>query len=421
MNNTIPIFRTFKNFVARLLFVSTFLTNVCSAQNLVPNSDFESNSGCPSGWSQLNLVNQWTSPSGGTPDYYHTCATVPELDVPLNISGYAQPHSGNGYVGIITYTDTVTFTGTQMYIEYIQAQLISPMIAGQCYEVSFWVSCSEGTPALAAGDPNIFGLSSPISGYISVQPPSAPGWYSKLPIPVAPQISSMVTVDDTSQWTLVTDIYTAVGGEQYITIGNWNLAVIGNGPPNSIAMFEPSTAYYFVDDVAILPVAAPDLGADQLMCPGETITLTTAVTAATYNWSTGEITSSITVTSPGIYWVEQVTGSCVLRDTIEIILDNCSQPTPVTNDCSLYIPNCFTPNSDHRNDKFGAAGENIQEFHIMIFNRWGELLFESFDLNDHWDGTCNAQPVQQDVYVYKLDYRCNYEPKSEIGHIVLVR
>ncbi len=389
------------------------------AQNLVPNSSFENNTGCPSGWSQIGLVNQWTSPSNGTPDYYHTCATVPDMDVPVNISGYAQPHTGNGYVGIITYGDTLTFPGTPLYVEYIQIPLSSPMIAGQCYTVQFWVSCCEGTPALIGTDPNIVGLSSHISAFISVAPPTAPGWNGILPIPGVPQITSSVTVNDTSIWTLVTGTYTAAGGEQFITIGNWDMGNFGNGPPNSVSMFEPSIAYYFIDDVEITPLSPLSLGVDLPFCPGDQITLTANAGATSYLWSTMETTSSITVSASGIYWVQQISGSCTQTDTIEIYDDNCV--TPPATSCTFFIPNSFTPNNNGTNDKFGGVGENVAEFHIMIFNRWGEMIFESYDMNDHWNGRFHDQLVEEGVYVYYLDFRCDGEFVRRNGHVALIR
>lgn len=69
---------------------------------------------------------------------------------------------------------------------------------------------------------------------------------------------------------------------------------------------------------------------------------------------------------------------------------------------SIYIPNTFTPNGDGLNDTFGVAGEAIQEFNIKIFNRWGQLIFESSNANERWDGTYLGQKVPMGTYVYKV-------------------
>lgn len=71
----------------------------------------------------------------------------------------------------------------------------------------------------------------------------------------------------------------------------------------------------------------------------------------------------------------------------------------------LYIPNAFTPNDDGLNDTFGAIGEGITEYNIQIYNRWGELIFESNDIKTQWDGNYHNEIVPMGVYVYKISAR----------------
>jgi len=73
----------------------------------------------------------------------------------------------------------------------------------------------------------------------------------------------------------------------------------------------------------------------------------------------------------------------------------------------LYIPTSFTPNYDEVNDYFGAYGLNLNSFNMRIYNRWGELLFESNDLNNRWDGYYFGHPSQIDVYTYVIIYQDN--------------
>jgi gliding motility-associated-like protein len=72
---------------------------------------------------------------------------------------------------------------------------------------------------------------------------------------------------------------------------------------------------------------------------------------------------------------------------------------------SLYIPNTFTPNGDGLNDTFGVAGEAIKDINIQIFNRWGQLIFESADGNRRWDGTYQGEKVPMGSYVYKVSVK----------------
>jgi len=71
----------------------------------------------------------------------------------------------------------------------------------------------------------------------------------------------------------------------------------------------------------------------------------------------------------------------------------------------IWIPNAFTPNEDKNNPEFGAYGINVFDFNMEIYNRWGELLFVSNDINNRWDGTSsNGLPCQEDIYTYTISY-----------------
>lgn len=68
----------------------------------------------------------------------------------------------------------------------------------------------------------------------------------------------------------------------------------------------------------------------------------------------------------------------------------------------IYVPNAFTPNGDGLNDTFGGVGEGITDYTMQIFDRWGNLLFESNNINNQWDGTYKNEVVPAGVYVFKL-------------------
>lgn len=70
---------------------------------------------------------------------------------------------------------------------------------------------------------------------------------------------------------------------------------------------------------------------------------------------------------------------------------------------TLYIPTAFTPNGDGVNDKFGVKAQNIIDFNLRIFNRWGELVFESDNISDLWDGKYQGEAITStDVFVYSV-------------------
>ncbi len=76
----------------------------------------------------------------------------------------------------------------------------------------------------------------------------------------------------------------------------------------------------------------------------------------------------------------------------------------VIRDFSAYIPNSFTPNNDGLNDVFMVYGEQLTKFSLTVYNRWGQKLFYSDQMDSGWDGTFNNQLCKQDVYLYKVVY-----------------
>lgn len=89
---------------------------------------------------------------------------------------------------------------------------------------------------------------------------------------------------------------------------------------------------------------------------------------------------------------------------------------------TFYIPNTFTPDANDVNETFFGDGEGFTDYQMRIYDRWGELLFESNDKDFPWDGTYKEKQVEQGVYVYVFvitDWRGN--PHRYIGHLTLLR
>lgn len=91
-------------------------------------------------------------------------------------------------------------------------------------------------------------------------------------------------------------------------------------------------------------------------------------------------------------------------------------------DFTIYIPNSFTPNGDGINDTFGAKGMNVQSFYMTIHDRWGEQLFEIFDINKGWDGIYMDKPVEQGIYGWSATVvELNGKSHDLIGSVRLIR
>ncbi len=161
-----------------------------------------------------------------------------------------------------------------------------------------------------------------------------------------------------------------------------------------------------------------NLGEDLEICPGLTlpVTLTNLLNAsALYEWSTGEKTTSITVTQPGYYWVRASNGECQTIDSIWI-----------KRDCYINIPNSFSPNGDGLNDYFfprEILSSGVKTFTMSIFNRWGEKLFYTAAIDGRgWDGKYNGVIQPLGVYVYMMDVEFkNNIKKTFTGNVTLVR
>lgn len=91
-----------------------------------------------------------------------------------------------------------------------------------------------------------------------------------------------------------------------------------------------------------------------------------------------------------------------------------------------YIPNAFTANSDPFNQTFNPVflpGFNPEDFHLSIFNRWGELVWESYNPNAGWDGTYDGVLVDDGVYIWELSFRENKSDKKyrDFGHVTILK
>ncbi|MEI7801122.1 MAG: PKD domain-containing protein [Bacteroidota bacterium] len=93
------------------------------------------------------------------------------------------------------------------------------------------------------------------------------------------------------------------------------------------------------------------------------------------------------------------------------------------NDNALFVPNAFTPNGDGKNDVFHLDGKGISELHYLrIYNRWGQLVFETKSFNSSWDGRVNGKKSEPEVFDYYLEAVCTTgETIRKQGNITLIR
>jgi len=235
--------------------VFAFLISIqfVTAQNLVPNPSFEKFSKCPYTYSvdpkDFGAID-WTSPSKGTPDYYNRCS-IGDMDVPNNWAGISMPHSGVGYVGIYAWGEA-----RRNYREYVQCKLTEPLKANEIYTVRFFYRLS--LYSVYAIDRVGFALSNEEvhengDELLDIKPAFV-------------EIKSLETM--TNAWMMVNKKIKAIGGEQFLIIGNFS----GNDSTESVkievregkSLMLGSSAYYYIDDVSVVPETKQPAVADSL-------------------------------------------------------------------------------------------------------------------------------------------------------------
>lgn len=138
---------------------------------------------------------------------------------------------------------------------------------------------------------------------------------------------------------------------------------------------------------------------------------------AQYVWNTGESTSSIWVREVGMYSVVVTDyNGCVSSDSI---LYRKLEDKPFF----FYVPTGFTPNGDGINDNFRAATDFIQIklFSLKIFDRWGQLIFNTTDAEKGWDGRINGNRISNGIYLWEMVYKRLDEPTVKVtGHVTMI-
>ncbi|MCH2228765.1 MAG: gliding motility-associated C-terminal domain-containing protein [Crocinitomicaceae bacterium] len=116
-------------------------------------------------------------------------------------------------------------------------------------------------------------------------------------------------------------------------------------------------------------------------------------------------------------------GECVDNASVDVIvLESCPEPVELI----YYVPNSFTPDGDSYNQIFQpvfSSGFDPFDFHMMIFNRWGEVIFESHNAEVGWDGTYANKIVQGGTYIWRIEFKqLDVDNRVELmGHVNLLR
>ncbi|GDX51286.1 hypothetical protein LBMAG27_03330 [Bacteroidota bacterium] len=156
-------------------------------------------------------------------------------------------------------------------------------------------------------------------------------------------------------------------------------------------------------------------------CAGDTILLHVG-DVSNVEWSTGEKSLAIAVSEPGKYVVTSFDHNCNSKDSILIETKVC--------DCNVVVPTAFSPNGDGMNDLFRPLNANqckVEDLELKVFNRWGDLIYTSTNIQNPWDGTYKGEPAPTGVYLWTLEYKIQGEKEVQpilgamTGNVTLLR
>lgn len=115
----------------------------------------------------------------------------------------------------------------------------------------------------------------------------------------------------------------------------------------------------------------------------------------------------------------------LIVETGDGCVDSITKPINVVGNLLAYVPSAFTPDGDGINDFFKPelTDVEVKDYFFQVFNKWGELIFQTDNLSSSWDGLHNNSLVQQDVYVWKIRAKtsCKNQTNQLSGHVTLVR
>jgi gliding motility-associated-like protein len=271
-----------------------------------------------------------------------------------------------------------------------------------------------------------------------------PGCYKKDSIIVDFIGSSVVLNGNTELCLGENTLLTATNSNPTISFNySWQPSsiIVGSSTMNSVQINPPISQYVYltasssngcvVDDSIFVNVSFIDSSlvvasaSQYIAAVGSNVTLFGAPSGMdSYSWSptTGVSNPTMqqtnaTVNATTIFTLTVSEGGCTRSDTTEIKVYEI-----ICEDPYVFIPNAFSPNGDNENDVLYVRGIWIEKMVFRIFDRWGEMVFESSDPSIGWDGTFKGRKLDPDVYDFYLDVTCIGGLKSIIkGNVTLMK
>lgn len=167
--------------------------------------------------------------------------------------------------------------------------------------------------------------------------------------------------------------------------------------------------------VQMTPLPVVDLGDTLVNCNGANLVLDATTANATYLWQDNSTDATYAVTTPNTYWVNVTVDGCSSIDIVRVEFEPCG--------AVINMPNVFTPNNDGSNDRFvPLIMEGILSAKLSIFNRWGQMLYETSNLSRGWNGSSDNGESPEGTYWWVIEYK-GIDGRSEgiAGSLSLLR
>jgi len=163
------------------------------------------------------------------------------------------------------------------------------------------------------------------------------------------------------------------------------------------------------------------LGPDTTICEEDPFMLSIDQRADRIEWQDGSTGRTYTVAQAGIYGVVVQDGACTFSDSIRIETRECFR-------FQVYAPTAFSPNGDGVNDEFLIGippNMQVLSYEMNVFDRWGNRIFTSENINEGWNGLTEGEDLPVGVYIYsiRIRYRDDYREDEEIfsGDVLLIK
>lgn len=384
--------------VKKRLYIFILLRFCGFSQNLnnIPNPSFEELYQCDAGY-DFSYLKNWYNPNQCTPDLFPYCATWNQV----------KTHSGYNRVGIIVY-DTYSIPNTPDLREYIANKFIDTLKAGHRYCFNSYIIIPKSTMRYTIDKFGVY-FGNGAQNYST----------TCTTIPVTPQLylPNGVFINDTANWYNFKGIYTALGGETDLALGNFNDNANTNSQVIDTSSFVTPTGYIVIDDVSLHEMSI-NSGYDAVTCPQNLVTTIGEVNLDTafksYYWYDASglmidsVNSQITIqpNSNTFYVQEKRMCGQSLWDTVYVNVDTvCPVPPLVISEADLIIPNMYSPNGDGINDTWEVELGNREIKSFAVYNRWGveETNSKNLKLSKTviWDGhTTSGLTCSEGVYYY---------------------